>query len=166
MANNIILERLEGVKTRFIEVGDLLTQPEILSDMKRYVKLNKEYKDLLPIIESYERYKLALSNITSTKELLATEKDEEMREMAKSELDKLVSHLPEMEEEIKMLIIPADPEDDKNAVMEICIFIVLRISRNYQHLDLFLHLRQMRYEFIKLTFSHLSHFLILFSCKK
>ena len=107
------------MKTRFIEVGDLLTQPEILSDMKRYVKLNKEYKDLLPIVESYERYKLALSNITSTKEMLATEKDEEMREMAKAELDELISRIPEMEEEIKMLIIPADPEDEKNAVMEI-----------------------------------------------
>ena len=76
MANNMILERLEGVKSRFIEVGELLTQPDILSDMKKYVRLNKEYKDLLPIVESYERYKLALSNITSTKELLATEKDE------------------------------------------------------------------------------------------
>jgi peptide chain release factor 1 len=119
MANNMILERLEGVKSRFIEVGDLLTQPDILSDMKKYVRLNKEYKDLLPIIQSYERYKLALSNITSTKEILATEKDEEMREMAKNELDELTSHIPEMEEEIKMLIIPADPEDDKNAVMEI-----------------------------------------------
>ena len=119
MANNMILERLEGVKTRFIEVSELLTQPDILSDMKKYVKLNKEYKDLQPIIESYERYKLALSNISSTKELLATEKDEEMREMAKAELDELTSHLPEMEEEIKLLIIPADPEDDKNAVMEI-----------------------------------------------
>ncbi len=119
MAANIILERLEGVKTRFIEVGDLLTQPEILSDMKRYVKLNKEYKDLLPVVESYERYKLALSNIASTKELLATEKDEEMREMAKAELDELTSNIPDMEEEIKLLIIPSDPEDDKNAVMEI-----------------------------------------------
>ena len=68
MANNMILEKLEGVKTRFIEVGDLLTQPEILTDMKKYVRLNKEYKDLLPIVESYERYKLALSNIASAKE--------------------------------------------------------------------------------------------------
>ncbi len=119
MANNMILEKLEGVKTRFIEVGELLTQPEILMDMKRYVRLNKEYKDLLPIIESYERYKLALSNISSTKELLGSEKDEEMRDMAKAELDELNSKIPEMEEEIKMLIIPADPEDDKNAVMEI-----------------------------------------------
>ena len=119
MANNMILERLEGVKTRFIEVGDLLTQPEILTDMKRYIKLNKEYKDLLPIVESYERYKNALSNISSAKEILNTEKDDEMREMAKAEIEELSEKLPEMEEEIKMLIIPADPEDDKNAVMEI-----------------------------------------------
>jgi len=119
MANNMILERLEGVKTRFIEVGDLLTQPDILSDMKKYVKLNKEYKDLQPIVEAYEKYKLTLTNIESTKEMLSTEKDEEMREMAKMELDELTSHIPEMEEEIKMLIIPADPQDDKNAVMEI-----------------------------------------------
>jgi peptide chain release factor 1 len=119
MANNMILERLEGVKTRFIEVGELLNKPDVLSDMDRYIKLNKEYKDLQPIIESYERYKLALSNITSTKELLGTEKDEEMREMAKIELEQLNSRIPEMEEEIKMLLIPVDPEDDKNAVMEI-----------------------------------------------
>ena len=77
MANNMILERLEGVKSRFIEVGDLLTQPEIHSDMKRYVKLNKEYKDLQPLVESYERYKLVLSNIASSRELLSTEKDDE-----------------------------------------------------------------------------------------
>jgi len=119
MANNIILERLEGVKQRFIEVGDLLTQPDILSDMKKYVKLNKEYKDLQPVVEAFEKYRLALTNIESTKQLLSTEKDDEMREMAKIELDDLVLHLPEMEEEIKMLIIPADPQDEKNAVMEI-----------------------------------------------
>jgi peptide chain release factor 1 len=119
MANNMILERLEGVKQRFIEVGELLTQPDILSDMERYVKLNKEYKDLQPIIESYERYKLALSNITSTKELLSGEKDEEMREMAKAELEQLNAGIPGMEEEIKLLLIPVDPEDEKNAVMEI-----------------------------------------------
>jgi peptide chain release factor 1 len=119
MANNMILERLEGVKQRFIEVGDLLTQPGVLSDMSRYIKLNKEYKDLQPIIESYERYKLALSNITSTRELLSNEKDEEMRDMAKAELDQLNEGIPGMEEEIKMLLIPVDPEDEKNAVMEI-----------------------------------------------
>jgi len=119
MANNMILERLEGVKTRFVEVSELLTRPDILSDMKRYVKLNKEFRDLEPIIEAYEKYKLALGNIASARELLATEKDEEMREMAKAELEELTEGLPDMEEEIKFLLIPADPEDGKNAVLEI-----------------------------------------------
>jgi len=119
MADNMILERLEGVKTRFIEVGELLTKPDILSDMERYVKLNKEYKGLQPIIEAYENYKLTLSNISSTREMLASEKDEEMREMAKAELDMMNARVPEMEEEIRWLLIPADPEDEKNAVIEI-----------------------------------------------
>ena len=119
MANNIILERLEGVTHRFTEVGDLLTQPDILSDMKKYVKLNKEYKDLQPVVEAYEKYRLALSNVESAKEILSKEKDEELREMAKLEIEELSAKLPEMEEEIKMLIIPADPQDEKNAVMEI-----------------------------------------------
>ncbi len=119
MANNIILEKLEGVKIRFIEVSELLTRPDILSDMKRYVKLNKEFKDLQPIINAYEKYKLALGNISSARELLATEKDDEMREMAKAELEELNGSIPDMEEEIKLLLIPTDPEDEKNAVLEI-----------------------------------------------
>ena len=119
MADNMILDKLEGVKQRFIEVGDLLTQQEVLSDMKRYINLNKEYKELQPLIESYEKYKLALQNITSARVLLSTEKDDEMKEMAKAELDDLNGRIPEMEEEIKMLLIPTDPEDDKNAVMEL-----------------------------------------------
>ena len=119
MAGNLILERLLGVKGRFIEVERLLSQPEIVSDMDRYIKLNKEIKELRPIIESYERYKLVLSNIESTKRLLSSEKDEEMRDMAKMELDELVNRVPDMEEEIKLLLIPKDPEDDKDAVLEI-----------------------------------------------
>ena len=119
MANKIILERLEGVKQRFIEVGELLTHQDILSDMKKYVKLNKEYRDLEPVIESYEKYRLALSNLASAKELLNGEKDEEMREMAKAEIEDLTARIPEMEEDLKLLLIPADPEDDKGAVIEI-----------------------------------------------
>lgn len=119
MAGNLILEKLEGVKQRFVEVGELLTQQAVLSDMERYISLNREYKDLQPIIEAYEKYKLALLNISSAKELLSVEKDEEMREMAKSELESLSGKIPEMEEEIQMLLIPSDPEDDKNAVVEI-----------------------------------------------
>jgi peptide chain release factor 1 len=119
MASNLIFEKLEGVKQRFVEVGELLTKQEVLADMDRYIGLNKEYKSLQPIIEAYEKYKLTLSNISSAKELLATEKDEEMREMAKNELEKLNEQLPEMEEEIKLLLIPTDPEDEKDAVIEI-----------------------------------------------
>lgn len=119
MSNNLILEKLEGVKERFVEVEELLTQPEVLADMERYIKLNKEFKDLHPIIDAYEKYKLVLSNIESTKALLSGEKDEEMREMAKAELDELVNSVPDMEEEIKLLLIPKDPEDEKDAVMEI-----------------------------------------------
>ncbi len=119
MANNLILERLHGVKKRFVEVGELLNSPDVMSDMKRFIKLNKEYKELKPVVEAYEKYKSAIDNLESTRELLAAEKDEEMREMAKGEIDTLLSVIPDMEEEIRYLLLPADPEDDKNAVMEI-----------------------------------------------
>ncbi len=119
MANNLILDRLLGVKKRFVEVGELLTSPDVMSDMKRYIKLNKEYKELKPVVEAYEKYKSAIDNLESTRALLAGEKDEEMREMAKAEIDTLLQSIPDMEEDIKFLLLPADPEDEKNAVMEI-----------------------------------------------
>ena len=116
---NIILDKLEGVKIRFEQVSELISDPEIITDMKRYVKLNKEYKSLEPLIEAYKKYKNILENIESSKELLAEESDEEMREMAKMELDELNNQIEPLEEEIKLLLIPSDPEDDKNAVLEI-----------------------------------------------
>ena len=119
MANNIIIDKLEGVKARFKEVGNLLIDPSVMSDMDKYVKLNKEYKELEPIIEAYEEYKLIISNIDDAKSILATEKDEEMREMAKMELDELWPQVEPLEEKIKLLLIPKDPEDDKNAILEI-----------------------------------------------
>jgi peptide chain release factor 1 len=119
MTDNMILERLRGVKERFEEVGRLITEPGIISDMKRYVRLNKEYKELEPIVEAYNEYHNLISNIEGAKKILNTEKDEELREMAKAELDELSDRLPVMEEEIKILLLPTDPEDDKNAVMEI-----------------------------------------------
>ncbi len=119
MANKLILERLEGVKRRFMEIGEMLTHQDVLSDMKKYVKLNKEFRELEPVIDSYEKYRLAVENLASAKELLASEKDEEMREMAKAEIEDLNSKIPDMEEELKLLLLPADPEDEKNAVMEI-----------------------------------------------
>ena len=119
MAINIILERLKGVKERFEEVGRLINEPDIIADMKRYVKLNKEYKDLEPIVKAYNKYKNVISNIESARSMLVEEKDTELREMAKAELEELNEKLPGMEEEIKMLLLPADPEDDKNAIIEI-----------------------------------------------
>ncbi len=119
MGSNLILEKLEGVKERFEEVGRLITEPEVISDMKRYVKLNKEYKDLEPVIKAYEEYRNLLSNIDTAKDMLSSEKDEEMREMAKAELEELAEKVAPMEERIKLLLVPADPEDDKNAMLEI-----------------------------------------------
>jgi len=119
MSKNIILEKLEGVKNRFDEVSRLISDPDIIADMDRYVKLNKEYKSLEPIIDAYKAYKLILSNIDSAKQILAEEKDEEMREMAKAELDELSVKVAPMEEKIKVLLLPADPEDEKSAILEI-----------------------------------------------
>lgn len=116
---NIILEKLEGIKARFDEVSELITKPEVISDMDRYVRLNKEYKNLEPIIESYKKYKNIISNIENAKEILATEKEEEMREMAKAELDELNEEIDPLEDRIKLLLLPEDPEDEKNAVVEI-----------------------------------------------
>jgi peptide chain release factor 1 len=119
MSDNFILDKLRGVQQRFEEVGELLTQPDIVSDMKRYVKLNKEYKELEPVVDAYKKYSNLLSNINDAKDILANEKDEEMREMAKLELDELSEKVEPFEDEIKILLLPTDPEDSKNAVVEI-----------------------------------------------
>lgn len=116
---NDLLQKLEAIHIRFIEVGKLIVDPAIIADMKRYVKLNKEYKDLEEIDRVYLDYKKLLGNLASTKELLEVEKDPEMREMAKMELDELETRRPDLEEEIKYLLIPKDPEDDKNVIMEL-----------------------------------------------
>jgi len=91
----------------------------VMSDMKRYVSLNKEYRDLEPLVESYDRYKNILSNIESAKSMLNTEKDEEMREMARMEIESLEEEQEKLEMDIKLLLVPADPQDSKNAVLEI-----------------------------------------------
>lgn len=119
MSKNLILDKLEGVNERFLKVSKFITEPEIISDMKRYVKLNKEYKSLEPIITAYNEYKNVLSNIQSAKDILREEKDQELREMAKEELDELLGQVAPMEDKIKFLLIPEDPEDSKNAMMEI-----------------------------------------------
>lgn len=116
---NDLLKKLEAIHFRFVEVGKMIVDPDIIADMQRYVKLNKEYKDLEEIDEMYRSYKNVLDNLKSSKELLEIETDPEMREMAKMEIDELENKRPEMEEQVKMMLIPKDPEDDKNAIVEL-----------------------------------------------
>ena len=119
MASNMILEKLEFLRMRFEEVGQMLSDPEVMADMKKYVRLNKEYSELEPIVAACKKYKDIIDNIESGKHMLATEKDTELREMAKADVDALAEQVLPLEEEIKMLLLPKDPEDDKNAILEI-----------------------------------------------
>ena len=114
-----MIQKLEEIKARFEEVGQLLVQPEVTSDMTQFTKLTKEYKDLDKIVRKYDEYKKIDSNIKSAKTILETEKDEEFREMAKAELDELVPKKEELEEELKLMLIPKDPNDSKNVILEI-----------------------------------------------
>lgn len=117
--NNNILEKLDGLESRYQEVATLITDPAVISDQQRYVKLTKEYKDLGDIMEARKRYISCLSTIEEAKDLMVTETDQEMKEMAREELAKNQDLQPKLEEEIKLLLIPADPEDGKNVQMEI-----------------------------------------------
>lgn len=114
-----MLERIQIIQQRFDEVSDLIIQPDIISDQKRYVQINKEYKDLKKILDRGEIYKSLVSNIDEAQEIIADGSDTEMVEMAKMQLDEAKSKLPEIEEEIKFLLIPKDPEDAKNVVVEV-----------------------------------------------
>ncbi|ANQ50282.1 peptide chain release factor 1 [Flammeovirga yaeyamensis] len=114
-----MLDKLEKIKLRFDQVSEDLVKPETVSDMKLYAKLNKEYKDLQKVVDKYFEYKAMLEGIDEAKEILEEEKDPELREMAKMELDELQDGIPTIEEELKMLLIPKDPNDSKNAIFEI-----------------------------------------------
>lgn len=114
-----IIDQLEAIHIRWKEVAQHIVDPEIISDQKRYVKLNKEYKDLEPIVEAYKEYKNVLENIHSSKEIIAEETDAEFKAMAQEELQSLNTRQEELEESIKVLLIPKDPEDAKNAIVEI-----------------------------------------------
>jgi len=114
-----MIDKLEAIKSRFEDVGQMLVEPGIISDMKRYSKLSKEYKDLDKIVVKYNEYRKVLSDIESAKSLLDTEKDPEFRNMAKAELDELTPDKERLEEELKKLLIPKDPNDSKNAIVEI-----------------------------------------------
>jgi peptide chain release factor 1 len=119
MDDNNILERLEGVRLRFEEVEQLLTDPAVAGDMQRYIKLNKEYRDLEPVVKTCREYKNIISNLDSAREILATEKDEELRDMARMELDELKEKKEVLGEKLRVQLLPADPEDEKNAIVEI-----------------------------------------------
>ena len=114
-----MLERIQIIRLRFDEVSDLIIQPDIISDQKRYVQINKEYKDLKKILESGEIYEELTSNINEAQEIIADGSDSEMVEMAKMQLEEAKEKLPEIEDEIRFLLIPKDPEDAKNVVVEV-----------------------------------------------
>lgn len=119
MNENSLLSKLEHLVVRFEEVATLISDPNVISDMKRYVKLNKEYSELQKIIDARNEYKNAHDSIQEAKNILENESDSELRELANEELSEYSDMLPELEEKIKYLLIPADPEDDKNVIMEI-----------------------------------------------
>jgi len=119
MAENSLLSRLDGIDARFQEVSTLITDPSVIADMKRYVKLTKEYKDLEKLVSATRSYRSLLDNIEESKTILSAETDPDMRLMAKEQLESAEQAIPQMEEDIKLLLIPADPEDAKNAIVEI-----------------------------------------------
>jgi len=114
-----MIDKLEGIYKRWVEIGEQMNDPDVIADMKKFIKLNKDYKDLQPIVDAYKEYSNVIANIDSAKEVLKTEKDEEFREMAKTELAELTEKREGMEEEIRYLLIPKDPQDEKNAMVEI-----------------------------------------------
>ena len=119
MSDNSLFSKLSGLREKFDSIGEQLSDPGVMSDMKRYVSLNKEYRELEPIVEAGEKYRQMVIDLEAAKDLLQVEKDEEMREMAKEEVSSIEEALPALEEEIKLLLIPADPQDSKNAIVEV-----------------------------------------------
>ena len=117
--NNNILEKLNGLESRYEEVSTLITDPDVISDQQRYVKLTKEYKDLGDIMNARKRYINCLNSIKEAKDILANESDADLKEMAREELQANEELQPKIEEEIKIALVPKDPEDSKNVQMEI-----------------------------------------------
>ncbi len=114
-----MLDKLAGIKRRYEEIGEQMTDPAAMADMKKFVQLNRDYKELEPIAELYELYKNIVENIESSREILKNEKDEEFKDMAREELNDLLERKEELEENIKTLLIPKDPQDAKNSILEI-----------------------------------------------
>ena len=119
MSENTILDRLDGIEARFAEVGTLITDPDVIADMKRYVRLTKEYSDLEKLVNATRRYRSLLDDVVSARQMLDSEEDAELRQLAREQLEESQKQIPELEETIKLLLIPADPEDARNAILEI-----------------------------------------------
>ena len=119
MAASSLIERLDILEPRFEEVSTLITDPAVIADQQRYVRLTKEYHDLERMLQAKREYVNALSAVEESKQILAEEEDEEMRQLARQELDEAQARIPELEERIKLMLVPADPDDAKNAVVEI-----------------------------------------------
>ena len=114
-----MLDKLAAIKRRWEEVEQKLSDPKVIGDMKEFKKFNKEYKDLTAVVNAYHEYKNVVENIEFNKSVLANEKDDEMREMAKMDLDELLPKKEKMEDDIRQMLVPKDPEDARNAVLEI-----------------------------------------------
>ncbi|OUO38318.1 peptide chain release factor 1 [Muribaculum sp. An289] len=119
MADYSIIEKIDGLKEKFQSLQKELASPDIISDMKRYVQLNREYKELEPVISAGEKYRKLVGEYEMAKDIISNEKDEDLKELARESLAEVEPQLPKMEEEIKLLLIPKDPQDSKNAIVEI-----------------------------------------------
>jgi peptide chain release factor 1 len=119
MSDNTLIDKFEGIKIRFEEVSQQISDPDVMKDMKRYVKLNQDYKQLDSLVKAFGRYQKLLKNIADAHEMLESESDDDLREMAREELENSENQVQQFEDEIKFLLIPADPEDRKNAILEI-----------------------------------------------
>jgi len=116
---NDLIKKLEAIYQRWLEIGEEIVKPEAMDNMKRYIKLSKDYKDLQAVVDAYKVYKNVFDNIIHIKEVIATEKDDDFREMAKTELDTYTADRDRLEEEIRLLLLPSDPQDNKNVQVEI-----------------------------------------------
>ena len=119
MGDNGLLNKLEQISIKYDEIAKQMVDPDVISDMKRYVRLNQEYKDLTIIVNTYKDYKDVIDNIYNTKEIIQSEEDQEFKEMAKLELEDFLEKKVQLDDKIKWLLIPKDPDDNKNVIMEI-----------------------------------------------
>lgn len=119
MSEYPLTEKLQELKKKYEALSEQLSGSDVMSDMKKYIQLNREYKELEPIVAAGDKYIRMVSDLEGAKEILSKEKDEDLRELAKEEVSSIEGQLPGMEEEIKLLLIPKDPQDEKNAIVEI-----------------------------------------------